>query len=94
MRWRITIHFPSDNPGQRTERVHRVRNFSEALYSEFRDSPLGDVSPDEGDHAIDTLFVHHVHKRDLRRTLKRLTELAAAHFPDMTAVISAEKDGQ
>jgi hypothetical protein len=58
--------------------VHKIRNFAEDLSLHLRD--LGDLPMEEADRAIDTVVVHDIHARQLRRCRTLVEKFLDKHF--------------
>jgi hypothetical protein len=67
--------------------IHRFRNFGEDLYRELREECT--VSLDEIDSSTTAFVVRDIHKRDLRRITKMITELLREHHFEATATVTS-----
>jgi hypothetical protein len=93
MRWtkRIVINFPHVGRGD-PELVHRVRNFGEDLYREYRDTRKARISLDEIDAAINRISFEVV--SPLRKTAAQFAKtLLKKHGFEGAAGITVEEIG-
>jgi len=74
----------SDQPSP--DIVHRFRNFGEDVYRALRDECS--VSIDEIDKSTTSFIVKDIHKRDLRRIGKVITELLHEHHFGATGTVT------
>lgn len=58
--------------------IHKIRNFAEDLSLHLND--LGSLPMDEADQATDTVVVHDVHARQLRRCRAHVERFLKKHF--------------
>ena len=72
--------------------LHRVRNFGETLFRHFRDGNGGFIDLKQVDAATTSLVVTRIRRRDLRRTMKLLEQMAAVEFPERTPEITQSRE--
>lgn len=90
MRWtkRIVVHFPDVRPGD-FELIHRVRNYGEELFREYRDTRKARVALDDIDAAINRISFEVV--SPLRKTAPVFARtLLRKHGFEESAVVSVE----
>ena len=69
-----------------TDIIHRFRNFGEDVYRRLREECS--VSIDEIDGSTNSFVVRDIHKRDVRRITKVITELLREHHFAATATVT------
>ncbi|MCP1932888.1 MULTISPECIES: hypothetical protein [Bradyrhizobium] len=67
-----------DRAADRALDIHKIRNFAEDLSLHLKD--LGRLPMDEADRATDTVVVHDVHSRQLRRCRVHVDRFLEKHF--------------
>jgi hypothetical protein len=67
--------------------IHRIRNFGEELYREFRGSDLAEVDLVEIDRATDRIVIGDIKKRNYHAVERMVRKLLARHHFDATAEV-------
>ena len=83
----ISFRLPADARTRGSE-IHRIRNFGEDLYREFRDSRLAEVDLAEIDRATDKLAVRGIKNRKYHTVEEIVRKLLMRHHFDATAHVS------
>lgn len=87
MTYKIAVRFdlPTEQDYVWSSRVHRILNFSEDLFRQFRDGDL--ASHEIQDHATSTLIVDVRSKAKVRRVAATIENMLDADFPDGIASV-------
>ena len=67
--------------------IHRFRNFGEDVYRELREECT--VRIDEIDASTTSFMVRDIHRRDLRRITRIITELLREHHFEASATVTS-----
>jgi hypothetical protein len=94
MGFQIVIDFelPVDTLA-RWDIAHRIRNFGEDLYREFRGSTLAEFDLAEADKATDQLCVRTIKSRKVRTVAAIITKMLERHNLAEIALVSQRKAG-
>jgi hypothetical protein len=77
----------------RNQIVHRIGNFGEDLYGEFKQSDLANIDLAEVDRATDQLCVRAVKSRKVRIVTTIITKMLERHNLAEIALVSQRKAG-